>query len=175
MRGINPVTVCPTLAALLCCFSFAPGDAAAMSLTKIDPGFGSQARLTPTKDGDLFVAANVANFAQFTDGSVSLDYLDAPANFVRNLDTPANGEGAVLTWTVRRFGSGPATYKVHVNGNLVGTYTHSLEERYAVQEALSTGEIHAGQNSVTFFTDADASFDGELSIGDVVLHYRVAK
>jgi len=174
MREINLVTVCPTLAALLCCFSIAPGEAAAMSLTKIDPSFKSYAQVTPMKDSNQFVAANVANFAQFSDANVSLDFFSVPStSFVRNLDTPADGEGAVLTWTMRRSVAGNATYEVRVNGAVVGTYTHGSEERYSVQEALSSNQINAGENTVTFYAGG-VQYNGSLIVGDVVLHYRVA-
>ena len=119
--------------------------------------------------------ARVADFVQFSDSSVDLKIGgDIDRTLTRNLDaTPASGEGALLTWKVRREGSGSVSYQVFVNKaqnpNPIQTYTVSVGDWVAIQEALSTDEIKFGDNTVDFLVTSGTA---TLSFGDVILFYR---
>jgi hypothetical protein len=115
--------------------------------------------------------ARVADFAQFSDTSIDLRIGgDIDRTLTRNLDaTPASGEGAKLTWMVRREGAGSVTYEVKVNGSVLSTYTVTVGDWVAVHETMSTDAIHFGNNTVEFRVTAGTA---TLSFGDVVLFYR---
>ncbi len=113
----------------------------------------------------------VANFAQLRDESFSLVVGgDIDRALTQDLaDAPAAGEGALLTWNVQREGTGTVTYEVTMNGTRLNTYTATLGERRAVQEAMDTTTIHQGTNTVVFRVLGGT---GTLEIGDVILFYR---
>jgi hypothetical protein len=115
--------------------------------------------------------ARVADFAQFSDTSIDLSIgRDIDRTLTRNLDAPpADGQGAVLEWMVRREGTGSVSYEVKVNGNVIGTYTVTLGDWVGVKEAISTDDIHIGNNTVVFRVTGGT---GTLSFGDVILFYR---
>ncbi len=113
----------------------------------------------------------VANFIQLRDESFTLVVGgDIDRALTRDIvDAPAAGEGAVLTWNVQREGTGNVTYEVTMNGTLLNTYTVTLGERRAVQEAMDTTTIQQGNNTVVFRVLGGT---GTLEIGDVILFYR---
>ena len=115
--------------------------------------------------------ARVADFAQFSDTSIDLRIGgDIDRTLTRNLDaTPAGGQGALLTWMVRREGTGSVSYEVKVNGSVLSTYTVTVGDWVGVKEAISTDDIHLGNNTVEFRVTGGT---GTLSFGDVVLFYR---
>jgi hypothetical protein len=120
---------------------------------------------------EITAMARIANFAQFSDTSFDLGVGgDIDRTLTRTIESPpVSGEGALLTWNVRREGSGSVTYEVKVNDVLVAAFTVTLGDWSAVQEALSSSNIHVGSNTVEFrVTDGT----GILSIGDVVLFFR---
>ena len=94
--------------------------------------------------------ARVADFAQFSDTSIDLRIGgDIDRTLTRNLDaTPASGEGAKLTWMVRREGAGSVTYEVKVNGSVLSTYTVTVGDWVAVHETMSTDAIHFSRAAV---------------------------
>ena len=115
-----------------------------------------------------------ADFVTFSDFSFDLGG-GVGADIDRTLhetidETPQFGEGGLLTWNVRREGSGSVSYDVFVNGGSrqVG-YTVSEQDWHSVQEVISTGKINEGANSVEFRVTGGS---GRLSIGDVTLWYR---
>ncbi|NJR62120.1 MAG: hypothetical protein HC769_26815 [Cyanobacteria bacterium CRU_2_1] len=115
----------------------------------------------------------VADFVQLSDTSFDLRIGGEIARPLTQtiVDAPANGEGALLTWNVRREGSGSVTYEIKINGDDVArdAYTVSQGDWSAVQETLATNAIKQGSNTVTFVVTGGS---GTLSIGDVVLWYR---
>jgi len=114
--------------------------------------------------------AIACDLVQFTDNAIDLRIGgDLDRTLSRNLSTPVSGEGALLTWNVRREGVGSVTYLVRVNGNESGPYSVTLADWSAVQEALDTSNIKAGNNTIEFqLTGGTAT----LSFSDVVLFYR---
>ena len=84
--------------------------------------------------------ATVANFIQFSDAAFDLGGAagaDIDRTLTRNIeDVPASGQGALLTWNVKRVGTGNVTYEVNLNGSLINTHTVTLGERRAMQEAI---------------------------------------
>lgn len=115
--------------------------------------------------------AKVADYAQLADVSFDLRLGgDIDRTLEQNIaDEPATGEGALLTWNVRREGAGSVTYDVRVNGITITTHTVTVADWSAVQEAMGTDTIHQGDNTVDFVVTAGT---GTLSIGDVMLWYR---
>ena len=115
--------------------------------------------------------ARVADFVQFSDSDIDLRIGgDLDRTLTRNLDAPpAGGEGALLKWMVRREGNGNVTYQVKVNGSVINTYTVTVTDWVGVQEALSTDDIHFGNNTVEFKVTSGTA---TLSFSDVVLFYR---
>jgi hypothetical protein len=114
----------------------------------------------------------VANYAQLSDVSFDLRLGgDIDRRLEQNItDAPVSGEGALLTWNVRREGVGSVTYQVKVNDAVAATYTVTSGDWSAVQEAMGTDSIQLGDNTVDFVVTGG---DGTLSIGDVMLWYRV--
>jgi hypothetical protein len=114
--------------------------------------------------------ATAVDFARFSDDAIDLSLSgNIDRTLSRNLSIPVSGEGALLTWNVRREGVGSVTYLVRVNGNESGPYSVTLADWSAVQEALDTSNIKAGNNTIEFqLTGGTAT----LSFGDVVLFYR---
>lgn len=114
----------------------------------------------------------VADFAQFSDRSRDLRVGgDIDVTFERNISAPVSGEGALLTWNIRREGLGSVTYMVRVNGTEIfnNPQTVNLIDWVSVQEVLDTEIIRQGNNTVEFrVTDGT----GTLSFADVVLFYR---
>jgi hypothetical protein len=123
---------------------------------------------------EIPVMPRVADFVQFSDVSFDLRIggdIDRPLTQLIS-DAPANGEGALLTWNVRREGSGSVTYEVKVNGSSAPTstvYTVSQPDWSTVQETIPTNVVKQGSNTVEFRVTGGS---GTLSIGDVVLWYR---
>lgn len=113
----------------------------------------------------------VANFIQFSDQPFNLLIGgDIDRILTRDIDgVPGSGEGVLLTWNVQREGSGSVTYQVTLNGTLLNTYTASLGERRALQEATGTDRIQQGTNEVEFRVTGGT---GSLEISDVILFYR---
>ena len=111
----------------------------------------------------------VADFTNFSDTSFDLQ-LGANNILTSNIpDRPQSGEGALLTWNVRREGAGSVSYLIRVNNNDQTSYTVSETNWHSVQEVVSTGDLELGDNTVEFLvTDGT----GRLSIGDVTLFYR---
>jgi hypothetical protein len=113
----------------------------------------------------------VADFANFSDESFDLRIGgDVDRTLEKNISSaPAGGEGALLTWNVRREGTGNVTYTVKVNDAQLPTYTVTLADWSAVQEVIRTPDIRSGRNTVEFRVTGGA---GILSVGDVTLFYR---
>lgn len=84
--------------------------------------------------------------------------------------SPVGGEGVVLTWKVRRGGTGKVNYQVSVNGSTPeGTYVLSNDDTHSIQEVVPTDRLVSGENEVTF---AVTGGTGNLTIGDVVMFFR---
>ena len=118
--------------------------------------------------------ATVADYAQFSDASFDLRLTGGTIDksLTRSIENaPASGEGALLMWNVRREGAGSVTYEVRVNGGTAATYTVTQGDWSAVHEALSTGSVHLGSNTVEFQVTAGT---GIVSIGHVILFFRQA-
>jgi hypothetical protein len=115
--------------------------------------------------------ATVADFALFSDSPIELSIgADIDRTLAKVLDaTPASGHGALLTWMVRRVGTGSVSYEVKVNGSTINTYTVTEADRLAVQESISTDDIQLGNNTVEFRVTSGTA---TLSFADVVLFYR---
>jgi len=113
----------------------------------------------------------VSDFVQLSDSSIDLKLgLDIDRTLERNISSaPASGEGALLTWNIRREGAGSVTYTVKINSGLVNTYTVTLADWSAVQNAMDTSVIKQGKNTVEFRVTGGT---GTLSFSDVVLFYR---
>ena len=114
--------------------------------------------------------SNAVDLVRFSDNAIDLSIGGtAVQSFTNNISTPVSGEGALLTWNVRREGIGSVTYVLRVNGNESGPYTVTLADWSAVQEALDTINIKAGNNTVEFRVTGGTA---TLSLGDVMLFYR---
>lgn len=114
----------------------------------------------------------VADFVQLSDSSIDLRIGgDVDRTLEETLSSPASGEGALLTWNVRREGTGSVTYTVRVNDAPVTTYTVALADWSAVQEAMGTSDINQGNNTVEFRVTGGTE-GSILSFADVVLFYR---
>jgi hypothetical protein len=113
----------------------------------------------------------VANYILFTDAAFELQAgADINRTLTRNIeDVPVSGQGALLTWNVKRVGTGNVTYTVHLNGSLINTHTVTLGERRAMQEATGTENVRQGENNVVFeVTDGT----GILNVSSVMCFYR---
>ena len=115
-----------------------------------------------------------ADFVTFSDGSFDLGGgvgADIDRTLTENIgEAPRSGEGGLLTWNVRREGSGSVSYDVILNGgSRQAGYTVSETNWHSVQEVVSTGKINQGGNAVEFRVTGGS---GRLSIGDVTLWYR---
>jgi hypothetical protein len=95
-------------------------------------------------------------------------------------DTPAGGEGALVTWQAAAVpgGTGTVTYAVEVNGNPLGDYTAfdftppGLPTAVIpVQEATITSDVHQGGNRLVF-TVTSTTGDA-LRLSAVMLWHRV--
>jgi hypothetical protein len=118
--------------------------------------------------------ARVAEFAQFSDSQIDLRIGgDIDRTLTKNLDaTPASGHGALLSWMTRREATGSVTYEVKVNGTVItpsGGLTVTVADWVGVHEALSTDDIHLGNNTVEFRVTGGTA---TLSFSDVILFYR---
>jgi hypothetical protein len=115
--------------------------------------------------------ARVAEFAQFSDSAIDLRIGgDIDRTLSKSLDaTPASGHGAVLQWMVRREATGSVTYEVKVNGNVINTFVVTGADWVGVHEAISTDDIHLGNNTVEFRVTGGTA---TLSFSDVILFYR---
>jgi len=123
----------------------------------------------------------VATYYQLLDNPV--DVSATPLTLNQSVaDTPAGGEGALVTWLAASVrGSGTAgfvTYSVEVNGNPLGDYL-ALEGTFpgfpdfptAVQEAANTTDVRRGGNQLVFTV---TSTTGDvLRLRAVMLWHRV--
>jgi hypothetical protein len=120
----------------------------------------------------------VATYYQLQDSSIDVSTFLRLSQVVA--DTPAGGEGALVTWQAAAVPGGTlqVTYTVEVNGNPIGDYlafdftpaglpTASIP----VQEATITSDVHQGSNQIVFrvtSTTGDA-----LRLSSVMLWHRV--
>jgi hypothetical protein len=120
----------------------------------------------------------VATYYQLQDNPVDVSAAALTLN-QGVVDTPAGGEGALMTWQAAAVvGGGTVTYKVEVNGNLLGNYT-ALQIPVAagqpdfgipVQEATVTSDVKRGPNKLVF---TRTSATGTLRLSAVMLWHRV--
>jgi hypothetical protein len=118
----------------------------------------------------------VATFYQMLDDNKSLT-VATPVTLTQSVDvTPADGEGALLTWMAQRTSAAAVTYTVALNGNLLNPNAYVVNtvgattEVYAMQEAFNTSNVIQGNNVVAFTATTGA---GTLVISDVMLWVRV--
>ena len=121
----------------------------------------------------------VATYYQLLDNPV--DVSATPLTLNQSVaDTPAGGEGALVTWQAAAVpgGTGTVTYAVEVNGNPLGDYL-ALEGTFpgfpdfptAVQEAANTTDVRRGGNQLVFTV---TSTTGDvLRLRAVMLWHRV--
>jgi hypothetical protein len=113
---------------------------------------------------------SVATFYQLLDVNKSLTAA-APVTLTQSVDvTPADGEGALLTWMAQRTSAAAVTYTVSLNGVVLNTYPVTSTEPAAMQEAFSQSNVNQGNNVLAFTRTAGA---GSLRISDVMLWVRV--
>jgi hypothetical protein len=112
-----------------------------------------------------------ADFVTFSDFSFDLSIgQDIDRTLSENIpEAPRSGEGALLTWNVRREGSGSVQYEVVVNNGSAQSFSVSGTDWHSLQEVIGTGRIQQGNNTVTYRVTGG---NGRLSIGDVTLWYR---
>ena len=125
----------------------------------------------------------VATFYQLLDDPPAPLVAGAPVTLTQSVDvTPADGEGALLTWMAQRTSAAAATYTVTLNGNLLNPNPYVVNivgvagapqtsELYAMQEAFPQSYVNQGNNVVTFTETGGAA--GTLVISDVMLWVRV--
>jgi hypothetical protein len=120
----------------------------------------------------------VATFYQLLDDPPAPLAAGAPVTLSQSVDvTPADGEGALLTWMAQRTSAAAATYTVTLNGNLLNPNAYVVgivaptSELYAMQEAFPQSYVNQGNNVVTFTETGGAA--GTLVISDVMLWVRV--
>ena len=113
----------------------------------------------------------VADFVTFSDKPFDLQLgSDIDETLTEIIEEqPQSGEGGLLTWNVRREGSGSVSYQIRVNNDNQTSYTVSETNWHSVQEVISTSDLKQGENTVEFIV---TSGTGRLSIGDVTLFYR---
>jgi len=112
----------------------------------------------------------VADFAFFNDERFTLLHGSAGKVLTRELETPAGGEGAVLTWNVRRETDEPiVSYEVKVNKKVIANHFVISPEWTAVQEVLHTSDLKKDVNEVMFTVTLGTA---RLAIADVILWYR---
>ena len=118
----------------------------------------------------------VATYYQLLDNPV--DVSATPLTLNQSVaDTPAGGEGALVTWLAAGI-AGVVTYNVKVNGNNLGDYTAiSIGGSggipavvIPVQEATTTSAVHQGSNNVVFTKTGGT---GTLRLSAVMLWHRV--
>jgi hypothetical protein len=116
----------------------------------------------------------VADFAQLADVSFDIEAGPFPLRILHQYieDAPKSGEGALLTWNVRREGIGRVTYDVRVNALPIRTHTITEKDWTLTQEAIHTDQIGEGINMIEFRMTEPTDPGGILSIGDVILFYR---
>ena len=124
----------------------------------------------------------VATYYQLLDNPV--DVSATPLTLNQSVaDTPAGGEGALVTWFAGAAAPGSsttATYTVTLNGTLIGSYEVSgyyafVPDRIPVQEAIATnivkhGSGAAGSNELIFTKTGGAA---TLTLSAVMLWHRV--
>ena len=115
---------------------------------------------------------SVATYYQLSDIEVDLKIGgDLDRTFTQPVGVaPVSGEGALVTWTARRKGTGSVTYTVTLNGAELNTYTLDSADRFVVQETTNTDNVKQGDNEITFKVTGGT---GTLGLGDVMLWHRV--
>jgi hypothetical protein len=125
---------------------------------------------------------SVATFYQLLDvgSNRSLVGGGPPVTLTQTVDvTPAGGEGALVTWMAQRTSAAEVTYTVSLNSVVLSTYTVNTvgetgtpqnTEKYAMQKAFHTNNVHRGNNVMAFTATGGT---GTLVISDVMLWVRV--
>ena len=113
----------------------------------------------------------VATYYQLQDNPIDVT---TPLTLNKSVaDTPAGGEGALVTWQAGSAGTGFVTYRVEVNGNKIGDYVAlNISPTFGipVQEATTTSDVKKGPNKLVFTKTGGT---GTLRLSAVMLWHRV--